>query len=290
MGNIILVAETGSDIPANLAEKHGIYLVPMHVTMGDRTLDDASFPPEEICNYYDQTGHLPTTSGCAPEDFRKVFEKIHQQYPDKHILHLAYSAVTTVSYQSAIIAAEDLDYVTSIDTKHVSAGQAAVVLLMARFLEDSPDLTVSEAIDAAHEFIGSARMCFLPKDLEYLRAGGRVSNVVALGGRILSLHPCIEIVDGYLVAKKKYRGNLEKVVPELIREYSQREHLAKNHVTLLWSTGLPDNVRQLAEEEVRRCGFESFTWFKTGCVITTHGGPGCFGIAGFAEASAEAQL
>lgn len=135
MSNIVLVAETGSDIPPTIAEKYGIYLVPMHVTMGTSTLDDGSFPPNEICDYYSRTGRLPKTSGCSPEDFSKVFEEIHHRTPDKHILHLAYSAVTTVSFQSALIAAEGLDYVTSIDTKQVSAGQAAIVLQMARLIE-----------------------------------------------------------------------------------------------------------------------------------------------------------
>lgn len=290
MGNIILVAETGSDIPPSLAEKHGIYLVPMHVTMGEHTLDDATFPPEEICAYYDRTGSLPKTSGCSPEDFAKVFGEIHRRHPHKRILHLAYSAVTTVSYQSALIAMEGLDYVTSIDTKQVSAGQAAIVLQMAQWLENTPHSTIEEAVNAAHRLIARGRMCFIPKDLEYLCAGGRVSNVAALGGRILGLHPCIEIIDGRLVAKKKYRGSLKKVVPALIREYSRREGLAKEHISLLWSVGLPDSIRKLAEEEAGRCGFRSFTWFKTGCVITTHGGPGCFGLAGFTEPSAESAL
>ena len=280
MSEFILVAETGSDIPPQLAEKLGIYLVPMHVTMNGKTLDDGSFPVEEICASYDQTGILPKTSGCSPEDFAKIFAKIHSAYPDKHILHLAYSAVTTVSYQSARIAAEDLDYVTSVDTKHVSAGQAAVVFQMAQVLEQHPDLTTEQAAQVARKISDNTKMCFLPSDLEYLRAGGRVSNVVALGGRILSLHPCIEMIDGYLVAKKKYRGSLEKVVPTLLREYTQREHFKKDHITLIWSVGLSDEIKRIAEAEVSRLGFEHFSWCKTGCVITTHGGPGVFGIVG----------
>ena len=85
------------------------------------------------------------------------------------------------------------------------------------------------------------------------------------------------------MAKKKYRGRLEKVAPALIREFSQREHLQKDQLTLLRSVGLPETVRQAVEEEAARCGFQSVSWIETGCVITTHGGPSCFGMAGFAE-------
>ena len=37
MQKYVIVAESGSDIPRELAEKHNIYIVPMHVTFGDVT-------------------------------------------------------------------------------------------------------------------------------------------------------------------------------------------------------------------------------------------------------------
>lgn len=281
--NIVLVAETGSDIPQGLAEKLGIYLVPMHVSMGNETLDDGTFPPEEVCAYYDRTGKVPQTSASAPEDFSRVFDEIHARWPEKKILHLAYSAVTTCSYQNALLASEERDYVTSVDTKFASVGQAVVVLEMARLLEENPDITMEEAADRARAIAGRTRMSFIPKNLDYLRAGGRVSNVVALTGNLLGLHPCIEIIDGYLTAKKKYRGALIKVVPKLIEEYSKQHDLDKKHLYMIWSPGLPEEVQRAAEDAARAQGFQSFSWMKTGCVITSHGGPSCFGMVGFTK-------
>ena len=278
--NIILVAETGSDITPELAEQYGIQLVPMHVSMGDETFDDGTFPPEDICAYYDRTGKVPKTSGSTPEDFTVVFDRIHQRWPDKHILHLAYSAITTCSYHSALLAAEGRDYVTSIDTKHVSVGQASVVLEMARFLKDNPAITLAEAVAAAQDIAARTHMCFIPNNLDYLRAGGRVSNVVALTGNLLGLHPCIEILDGHLIAKKKYRGVLNKVVPKLVEEYAQAHALEKDHLYFIWSCGLPEDIKALAEQTAAQLGFQSVTWLKTGCVITSHGGPSAFGIVG----------
>ena len=149
MSNIILVAETGSDITPALAKEHGIYLVPMHVSLGETTLDDGSFPPENVCAYYDRTGKVPRTSASNPGDFTVVFDEIHAAHPDKQILHLAYSAVTTCSYQNALIASENRHYVRSVDTKHVSVGQASVVLAVAQLLRERPDITIDEAAEAA---------------------------------------------------------------------------------------------------------------------------------------------
>lgn len=284
MQKIILVAETGSDIPEDIAQRQGIYLVPMHVTMGEKTLDDGAFPSEEICAHYDRTGELPKTSGSTPEDFEKIFAQIRAEHPQAEILHLAYSAATTMSYQSAKVAAEGMEAIVSLDTKHVSAGQAAIVTTLATFLREHPETTMDQALEKVQNLCRRARMCFVPDDLEYLRAGGRISNVVYyLGGRLLHLHPRVEVLDGNLVATKKYRGKLRKVVVELIEDYVQENHLDRTCLWLLYTVGLPQEIRQLAEDTAKACGFAEIRWLKARGVITTHGGPSAIAVAGFAQ-------
>ena len=89
MRPIILVAETGSDVTPELAAQYNIQIVPMHVAFDGQTLDDGAFPVQKICDYYQQTGKLPTTSGSTPDDFTRVFDAIHAQHPEAHILYLA---------------------------------------------------------------------------------------------------------------------------------------------------------------------------------------------------------
>lgn len=50
--------------------------------------------------------------------------------------------------------------------------------------------------------------------------------------------------------------------------------------------GLDEALRQAAEGTARACGVRQLHWVKTGGVITTHGGPGAFGVAGFAAGPA----
>ena len=123
---IYLVAETGSDLPVELAQKLGVTLVPMHVSMGEQTLDDGTFPAEEVCAYYERTGKVPTTSGSTIYDFETVYEKIFEKDAEAQVLHLAYSAVTTCSYHSSELALEGKFYaenVRLVDTQQVSVGQ-----------------------------------------------------------------------------------------------------------------------------------------------------------------------
>ena len=286
MGKIILVSETGADIPSELARQHGIQIVPMHVSFGDVTRVDEAFPSDEICAYYERTKELPKTSASTPEDFRIAFDRIHTQWPEAQILYLAYSAATTCTYQSAQIAAEGRDYVTSLDTKKASAGEYAIVISIARLLEQHPEWEIAQAVTAAEDLIERAQMCFIPDQLEYLRAGGRVSNAAALCGKLLSIHPLIEFQNGYLAATKKLRGKLSKIAPQLVRDYAERNHLERDELWLIWSPGFPEELRLPIEQSARSCGFQKITWVKTGGVITTHSGPGAFGVVGFSAKKA----
>lgn len=280
---IILMAETGADIPPEAAARHNIQIVPMHVTFGDQTRDDGTFPSEEVCEYYEKTGVLPKTSGSVPEDFVKAFDEAHAKWPQSQILYLAYSSVTTCSYQSAQIAAEGRDYITSIDTKMVSVGQGAIVVRMARLLEEHPEWTMAEAVEATQDLIARARFAFIPDDLEYLRAGGRVSNAVALVGRVLGIHPLIELLNGQLIATKKLRGKLLSIGPKLLADYAERENLDREELWIVRAPGFTDELHAAMEESAKTCGFQKINWLQTGGVITAHGGKGAFGVAGFAK-------
>ena len=196
---------------------------------------------------------------------------------------MAYSSVTTCSYQSAQIAAEGRDYVTSLDTKAVSAGQYSIVLRMAQLLESHPAWTIVQAVEAAQGLIRRSHMCFIPYDLKFLRAGGRVSNAAALCGDLLGIHPVIEIQDGRLIAVRKLRGRMGKLAPRLVTDYAEERGLSRDEVWLIWGPGFPEELRVLVEQSARSYGFRKITWIKTGGVITSHGGPGAFGVVGFAQ-------
>ncbi len=283
MNHLILLAESGSDITPELAEANGIVIVPMHVSFGGETRDDGSFPVPEMFEFYKKHRELPRTSGCTPHDFEVVFERLDREYPGVPILYLAYSSSTTCSMQSALIAAQGRENFLALDTKCVAAGQAAVVLTIACLLREHPETTLEQASDAAKELIARARMGFIPGDLDYLRAGGRVSNAAYLGAKILGIHPLIEIVDGKLMSTRKYRGMMKRVVMQLTREFPAAQNLEKDALWLIYGAGLGEEVMRGVEELLHEQGYQNLTWVQTGCVIAAHSGPGSFGIVGFSK-------
>ncbi|MDO4296940.1 MAG: DegV family protein [Lachnospiraceae bacterium] len=283
MRKYIILAETGADIPSELTERYGIYTVPMHVSFGAETKDDGSFPIDDVFDYYKKSGKLPRTSGCNVTDFDRIFDEIHEKHPTSRILYLAYSAVTTCSYQSAAISAQSRDYITAFDTKQVSAGQCMVVILMARFLEANPDADLPAVLKKAEEYRDACHMGFFPGDLDYLRAGGRVSNIAYLGAKLLSLNPLIEIVDGQLLATKKYRGTMDKAARKLFAEFIEKHALSRNILYFAYSPGLSEKTRKDIENQAAALGFQEIRWIQTGSVVSTHSGPGAFGVCGISQ-------
>lgn len=279
----ILVAETGADIPTELAQQHGIAIVPMHVSFGNRTYDDGTIPVSQIFDHYRSTGELPKTSGSMPEDFATVFDAIEREHPDAQIVHLAYSAATTCSYESALTAAKGRSGIKSYDTKSVTAGQALVVLSIAKLLEAQPDISDEALDEAIHDRIARIRMAFLPGSLEFLRAGGRLSNAAYTGAHILRIKPVVEILDGKLVATKKYRGSSMQAAKKLMAQYPLQENLDRSQIIFVRSEGLSPDIERMAEVAAREQGFQSIRWISTGNVISSHCGPSTFGIVGFAK-------
>ncbi|MBQ1242263.1 MAG: DegV family protein [Oscillospiraceae bacterium] len=283
MEKIILLVETGADVPAELAKELGIEIVPMHVEMNGVTLDDGTFPVENILDYYKDGHKLPKTSGSTPFDFEAMFDRLQGEHPDAKILYLAYSAVTTCSCQSAIIASEGRENITIIDTKQVSIGQGMIAIELAKMLRAKPEMSFDEVVAAANDMIAQAKMCFLPDNLEFLRAGGRCSNAAAIVGGLLKLKPCIELLDGKLVATKKYRGLMKKVFAQVIEEYAEHYALDRRVLYIVYTVGLADEVRLAAEETAKAKGFAAVEFVRAGGVITTHGGPAAIGMAGFTK-------
>ncbi len=70
-------------------------------------------------------------------------------------------------------------------------------------LEKNPSIEPGSLIEEMEAIVPKSRLAFVPGSLEFLKAGGRVSNMAYLGGALLKLKPRIELVEGKLVSTKK---------------------------------------------------------------------------------------
>ena len=120
---------------------------------------------------------------------------------------------------------------------------------------------------------------FVLDRLDYMKKGGRCSTATALGASLLKLHPCLDVVDGKLPVTKKYRGSIEKVVEEYVRDrLAGRTDLDTSRAFLV-DTCPDDHLASIAREILRQDGrFEEIFEAKAGCTIFCHCGPGTLGV------------
>lgn len=245
MTKYIITTESGSDLPKEIIDRYNIHIVPMHVTMGDQTYEDGSFDVEKVFDYYEKHEVLPKTSGSTPQDNTKIFQEIFNEHPDAHIIHVAYSAVTTVSFNAANIAAEEFENIHLIDAKHVSLGLTAVVKATAQFIEENPKVTPEEIITFVEDVRERTHMTFLPKTLLYLRAGGRVSNLAFHGASLLKLQPTIVLENGYLVSGKKYRGSFDRCLKRMVNDFFDNHNVDPESVFIGGAPGVTNSQKEM---------------------------------------------
>jgi len=280
MRRIILSTESGADIPKDLVEKYQIQVVPMHVIMDGKDYLDGELSVEEVFDYYSRTKKIPSTAATNVQEYHDLFTKIRVDFPDSIIIHIGYTSKASASFQSALIAAEDFENLFLIDTLNVTGGLGAIVLYAATLLEEEPSLDHVHLIEKIQSVVPKTRLAFLPGSLDFLRAGGRVSNLAYIGGALLKIKPCSELQEGKLVSTKKYRGNMSIVAEKLMQDYLNQYDIDRKQLYLIYSIGLDESIKRQIEKSAKETGFENVTWMQAGAMISTHAGPGGFGIAG----------
>ena len=106
MPNYTIITDSGCDLPNDLLEKLDVKKVSLSVLFQDQTRPDSV--DEGIKEFYDglRAGDIATTSAVNPEGWKGVIEPAFEASQDA--LVLAFSSGLSTTYQSAVIAAEEL--------------------------------------------------------------------------------------------------------------------------------------------------------------------------------------
>lgn len=283
MSKIIITTESGTDLTQEHAKELGIRVIPMYVALEDGMKADGLFPVSEVFDYYKKTKKIPTTSAVNPNEYMAEFTDLRDRYPDADIVHIAYTSLASSTYRNAALAIEELGdpKIFLIDSLSVSGG---IAMICEKAVELAKNVSGgAELKEMLEPWIHRAKVTFLPNTLEYLRAGGRVSNAVYLGGTLLNIKPLIEMKEGKLVATKKYRGSMEKVAFKYLEEFVSENDLDRSLFYLYYVEGFSRELLDKLRERITEMGFERILETTCGCVITCHGGPGALGLAAFAK-------
>ena len=276
MSEYQILTDSCCDFPVETYQQLQLDYVPLSVEFrGEVTLDRNDDSLKEL---YDamRGGASAKTSAVNPDTWAKAMEPRLRQGLD--VLVLAFSSGLSTTYQSAVIAAEELmekypgRTVRVVDTLCASMGQGLLVYHVCR-LRDS-GATLEEAAHWAEE--NRKHLChwFTVDDLMFLKRGGRISAATALVGTMLQIKPVLHVDDeGHLINVAKARGR-KASLEALAKKVGETGLPGENDTVFISHGDCIDDVKYLETILTEKYGVKKVFTYYVGAVIGSHAGPG----------------
>lgn len=227
-----------------------------------------------------RAGEVAITAAVNPEHWKEGMEPILSAGED--ILVLAFSSGLSTTYQSAVIAAEELreSYpdrkILVVDSLCASLGEGLLAYYAAKKRQ------AGMPIEELAQWLTDNRLhlChwFTVNDLMYLKRGGRISAATAVMGTMLSIKPILHVDDeGHLISVGKARGRKASIqalaakVGELAKGYD-------NPVMFISHGDCQEDAEYLAGLLKEQYGVTEVYINYVGAVIGSHSGPGTLAL------------
>ena len=274
--SVVITADSTVDLSPELVERFQIKVIPLTIALGNESfLDGEHFTPLDMYARYRQDGTLPKTSAPGMQEFLDFFTPLVDAGCE--VVHLDISSELSNTFNSARLAAAELEGVYVVDSRMLSTG----VGLLAIEAAECRDQGMSASRIARHleSLTGKVSTSFVLDTLEFMWKGGRCTGITALGANLLKLKPALEMKDGKLGVYKKYRGSIEHVYKQYISERLAGKAIRPGHIFLTESGEIePALIEELTKLVRDLSGCREVHHTMAGCTVSTHCGPKTLGV------------
>ena len=275
-----IITDSCCDYPKALLDTLNITVVPLTLTFRDQVWTDTT--DEGLKTLFNglRNGEPATTSAANPEDWTRAIEPVLQA--GKDALVLTFSSGLSTTYQSAVIAANDLQEaypqqkIRVVDTLCASLGQGLLVWYACQKQEEG--LSLDQLADWCAE--NRYRLChwFTVDDLMYLKRGGRISATTALLGTMLNIKPVLHMDDeGHLVNVAKVRSR-KASIEALAAKVGSLGLPGANDTIFICHGDCIEDAEYLKSRLEALYGTKNVVIGYVGAVIGSHSGPGTLAI------------
>ena len=276
---VILSADSTCDLGEELKARYDVQYYPFHVILeGKDYQDNVDIHIEDIFRAYYDRKALPRTAAINVEEYVEYFRPWVDQGFD--VLHFCLGGALSSAQRNCVLAARELGgHVFPIDSCNLSTGISLQIIEAGERIRAG--MSAAEIAQAMKEIIPHCHASFILDTLEFMRAGGRCSTIVAVGANLLALKPCIEVdnSDGSMHVGKKYRGNLKKVLPQYVRDkLTQYDRVKRDHLFITYSSIDPSYVELVRQAVLDVMDFKEIHVTTASCTIASHCGPNTLGI------------
>ncbi|MBI5950699.1 MAG: DegV family protein [Chloroflexi bacterium] len=282
MSDYVISCCSTADMPLEHFQKRNIPFVCFHFNMEGKEYPDDLGQTMPFDEFYRRiaAGAMPTTSQVNVAQFIEFFEPYLKD--GKDILHISLSSGLSGTYNSAVMAREQLlqkypdRKMLIIDSLGASSGYGLLVD-MAADMRDS-----GSTIEYVHARVEETKLnvhhWFFSTDLSHYKRGGRISAASATVGNLLNICPLMNMNDaGGLIPREKIRGK-KRVISEIVKRMEEHAQggLDYSGKCFISNSACYDDARKVAdliEEKFPKLNGKVII-NSVGTVIGSHTGPG----------------
>lgn len=282
MRKIAITADSNSGITREIAEREGVFIVPMLFTIdGKEYLEGISLNSQEFFLYQEQGRDIKSaqpTVGSVLE----LWDSLLKEYDE--VVHIPMTKALSGSYDTALALSREYEgRVFVVDNQRISVTQKQSVWDARQLAEEGKS---GKEIRSILEASALESSIYLTVDtLSYLKKGGRITPAAAAIGDILNIRPVLQIQGGKIDAYSKVRGRkkskqvLVEAIQKDMRERFGEAKKGKGIKLHAAYAGIPEEAA-----EWKRQLEEIFPGYivdmdELSLNICTHVGKGALGIA-----------
>jgi DegV family protein with EDD domain len=282
MSNYVLSCCSTADMPLEYFQRRNIPFLCFHFNMDGKEYPDDLGQSMAFDEFYNRiaAGALPTTSQVNVAQFIEFFETYLAE--GKDILHISFSSGLSGTYNSALMAREQLlqkylnRKIIIIDSLAASSGYGLLVD-MAADLRDAGK-SIDEVQAWAEENKLNVHHWFFSTDLTHYKRGGRISAASATMGALLNICPLMNMNhEGKLIPREKIRGK-KHVISAIVQRMEEHAQDGMNYSgkCFISNSACYEDARMVAdlvEQKFPKLNGKVMI-NSVGTVIGSHTGPG----------------
>lgn len=275
-----IITDTCCDFPAQMYDQLGVTVVPLSVLYKGVNYD--SYTEQWLKDLYEglRSGQSASTCAINPEQWASYMEPALKE--GKDALVLSFSSGLSTTYQSAVIAADELRekypdrQIRVVDTLCASLGQGLFVYYACQ--KRDAGLSLDELTAWCEETKMNLCHWVIADDLMYLKRGGRVSAASAVAGTLLQIKPLIHMDnEGKLIPVGKIRGR-KAAIKALCDKVGETGIDGANDTIFICHGDCEEDAKTLEAMLKEKYGTKNVFYYYIGAVIGSHAGPGTMAI------------
>lgn len=279
--NYQIITDSACDLPLDVLRELNVVTVPLIVNFRGEARDD-TVEDSQVKELYDamRGGEMASTSAVNPEGWRSVMEPVLAD--GKDALVLAFSSGLSTTYQSAVIAADELreqypqQKIQVVDTCAAALGQGLLVWHTCKMRDTG--LSLEELAAWVENARDHTCHWFTVDDLVYLKRGGRVSAATAVLGTVLNIKPVLHVDnEGHLISMVKARGR-KAAINTLVSKMGELQGDWDNSTVFICHADAMEDAEKLAALVKEKYGVKDAFIGNLGAVIGSHAGPGTLAL------------